>query len=160
MHTTFLLLGANLGNPLTTLQRANEILEEKVGVILQKSKIYRTAAWGKTDQPDFLNQVIKLKTSLQPHKLMQSILGIELELGRVREEKYGPRIIDIDILFYDDLILDEPHLTIPHPRISERRFVLEPLNEIAPTLIHPVFNQTIHQLLLDCTDSLEVKLQQ
>jgi 2-amino-4-hydroxy-6-hydroxymethyldihydropteridine diphosphokinase len=160
MHTSYLLTGANLGNPLDTLQKANEILEEKVGEILQKSKIYRTAAWGKTDQPDFLNQVIKISTLLEPHKLMQTILDIELQMGRKREEKYGPRIIDIDILFYDDLVIDEPHLSIPHPRIRERRFVLEPLHEIEPNLVHPVFHQTIHQILMDCTDPLEVKLHQ
>jgi len=149
-----------MGNREANLAAASAMIHRRCGSVLQHSSLYETAAWGLEDQPDFLNQVIKLNTLQEPRKLMQSILDIELQLGRVRQEKYGPRIIDIDILFFDDLVLDEPHLTIPHPRIPERRFVLEPLHEIAPGFLHPVFHQTIHQLLLNCPDLLEVKLQQ
>lgn len=160
MAISYLLTGGNVGDTLNTLHRANEILEQKVGTILAKSGIYKTAAWGKTDQADFLNQVIKIKTLLEPQELMLQILRIEEDLGRKRLEKFGPRTIDIDILFYDDLVVDEAHLTIPHPRLQDRKFVLEPLNEIAPNLYHPLLQQTIHQLLVNCTDTLEVKLLQ
>jgi 2-amino-4-hydroxy-6-hydroxymethyldihydropteridine diphosphokinase len=120
------------------------------------SSIYETAAWGKNDQPAFLNQVLEIETALSPPQLLKTILAIEENIGRVRQEKYGPRIIDIDILLFNDEVLHLPMLKIPHPQLQNRRFVLVPLAEIAPDLIHPVFKKTIAELLAICPDKLEV----
>jgi 2-amino-4-hydroxy-6-hydroxymethyldihydropteridine diphosphokinase len=157
MAKVYLLTGGNVGDSLKTLQRANGLIEERVGQIIKSSSVYKTAAWGKTDQDDFLNQVLEIETFLSPEELMDKLLDIEMDLGRKRLEKYGPRIIDLDILFYDDLILDSERLTIPHPQIQFRRFVLQPLNELEPELIHPVIKKSIGVLLKECPDLLEVK---
>lgn len=157
MAKVYLLTGGNVGDSLKTLQRANGLIRERVGSIIKSSSIYKTAAWGKTDQDDFLNQVLEVETNLSPNDLMDSLLEIEIELGRKRTGKYGPRIIDLDILFYNDLILNSDQLTIPHPQIQFRRFVLEPLNELVPELVHPVIKKTINLLLEECPDKLEVK---
>lgn len=135
------------------------LIHERIGAVINISAVYETAAWGITEQPDFYNQVLLVATALQPEPLMQTILLIENEMGRVRKERYGPRIIDIDLLLFNDLIYNTALVTVPHPRISERRFVLEPLNEIAPHKIHPVFNQTVSQLLEACKDTSFVKKQ-
>ena len=119
--------------------------------------MYETAAWGITEQPSFYNQVIVLQTNLSPDNLMQSLLNIEEQIGRKRTVKYGPRIIDIDILLIDSLIQTTDLLSLPHPFLLERRFALLPLAEIAPLLFHPLANKTILELLQDCTDTLEVK---
>lgn len=157
MAKVYLLTGGNVGDSIKTLQRANGLIRERVGSIIKSSSIYKTAAWGKTDQDDFLNQVLEVETNLSPNDLMDSLLEIEIELGRKRTGKYGPRIIDLDILFYNDLILNSDQLTIPHPQIQFRRFVLEPLNELVPELVHPVIKKTINLLLEECPDKLEVK---
>ena len=157
MNQTFLLTGSNEGDRRFHMQQAEANIEHICGRILLSSSLYETAPWGKRDQADFLNQVLLVQTFLQPRKLLEAILSVEESLGRVRSVKNAPRIIDIDILFYNHVITDEPGLVIPHPRISERRFVLEPLNEIASDFIHPLFQKTIHQLLLECTDELAVK---
>jgi 2-amino-4-hydroxy-6-hydroxymethyldihydropteridine diphosphokinase len=157
MAKVYLLTGGNVGDSLRTLQSANGLIQERVGTIEKESSIYKTAAWGKTDQDDFLNQVLEVQTFLSPEKLMDTLLDIEIELGRKRFEKYGPRIIDLDILFYDELILNSEKLTIPHPQIQFRRFVLEPLNELVPGFVHPVLNKKISVLLEECPDFLEVK---
>jgi 2-amino-4-hydroxy-6-hydroxymethyldihydropteridine diphosphokinase len=157
MNKAYLLTGGNEGDSHLYLQRALTNIELICGQILQVSSVYQTAPWGKKDQPDFLNQVILVNTKLDPHALLNAILGIEEKSGRIRTIKYAPRTIDIDILFYNQLILEEPGLSIPHPRIAERRFVLEPLNEISPGLVHPVLGKTISRLLLECTDELTVK---
>ena len=125
--------------------------------MIRKSGIYQTAAWGKTDQPDFLNQVIEVETNFSAQKTMDAILDIESNMGRVRTEKNAPRVIDIDILFFNKELHDEPGLTIPHPALAQRRFVLIPLNELAPDFLHPLFHKTIQQLLIECTDTLNVK---
>lgn len=157
MNDTYLLTGGNMGDRLSNLQLAYERVEKQVGTIIKKSGVYETEAWGKTDQSSFLNQVLLVSTSLSPDELLQTLLAIEQEMGRKRIEKMGPRIIDIDILFYNSYIISSPTLTVPHPQIANRRFVLTPLNEIAPRFVHPVLKKTITQLLQICPDKLEVK---
>lgn len=156
MNEVYLLTGGNIGNRLVFLSKAKEAINNKCGRILQASSIYETAAWGLENQEAFLNQVLKIKTSLTPDDLLKSILQIEGELGRKRELKYGPRTIDIDILLFNDEIIDRQGLKIPHPQIQNRRFVLIPLNEIASDKIHPVFQKPVSQLLAECPDLLEV----
>ncbi|MBS1934766.1 MAG: 2-amino-4-hydroxy-6-hydroxymethyldihydropteridine diphosphokinase [Bacteroidetes bacterium] len=157
MNKTFLLTGGNKDDRRGFLQHAKNEIGLHCGKILQESSLYETAAWGKTDQDDFLNQVLLVETSLTAHALMKTILNIEERMGRVREEKYGPRFIDIDILFFNDDIVHEQALIIPHPQIQYRRFVLEPLNEIAGNFVHPVLQKNIHTLLEECVDKLDVK---
>ncbi len=157
MNTAYLLTGGNMGNRKRNLSQAHKLITELCGNISTASSIYETAAWGKTDQPSFLNQALQIKTTLEPEALLKQILKIEKQIGRIREEKYGPRIIDIDILFYNDEIHKYPQLTLPHPEIQNRRFVLVPMAEIAPAFIHPVFKKTIAELLNNCPDKLEVK---
>ncbi|WP_221389791.1 2-amino-4-hydroxy-6-hydroxymethyldihydropteridine diphosphokinase [Dyadobacter sp. NIV53] len=157
-NIVFLLLGSNLGERLQVLRSAVELIEEQIGQIKSASSVYETAPWGVLDQPAFLNQVIELQTVLDPEEVLRIILAIEQELGRVRYERWGARVIDIDILYFQDLILDSARLTIPHPRLHERRFTLAPLAEIAPDFIHPVFHKSSAQLLAVCTDNSEVKL--
>lgn len=157
MNKAYLLTGGNEGDRYLNMQQARTNIEHICGQLLQVSSLYETAAWGKTDQADFLNQVLMVDTKLTPQELLRAIFSIEEKGGRVRTVKNAPRTIDIDILFYDRLILDEPGLNIPHPRIAERRFVLEPLNEISPEFVHPVLEKTIHRLLLECKDELAVK---
>ncbi|PZR33762.1 MAG: 2-amino-4-hydroxy-6-hydroxymethyldihydropteridine diphosphokinase, partial [Azospira oryzae] len=125
--------------------------------LLKESSLYQTSAWGKTDQPDFLNQVIEISYEGDPFLLLKSLLDIESKMGRVRIEKWGTRIIDIDILFYGNTIVNGSDLRVPHPQIPYRRFTLIPLVEIAPDFIHPVLHQSNTQLLHECTDLLEVK---
>jgi len=157
MDEVFLLTGGNIGDRLQNLKKASEAIEEQVGEVLQKSALYETAAWGKTDQAPFINQVLHVSTTLPPNDLLETLLHVEQELGRQRFEKMGPRTIDLDILFYNNYIIDSPRLTIPHPQIAFRRFVLTPLHEIAEGLVHPVLNKTISQLLEECQDSLQVE---
>lgn len=144
-----------MGDRSLYLQEAKLQIEEKAGKIHDTSAIYETAAWGIEAQPSFLNQVLVLYTTLSPHDLMSTLLSIEHALGRIREKKMGPRFIDIDILFYDDLIIKTDTLTIPHPLLHLRRFTLQPLAEINPQKIHPVLKQTAEQLLLNCPDTLK-----
>ncbi|HXB28446.1 MAG TPA: 2-amino-4-hydroxy-6-hydroxymethyldihydropteridine diphosphokinase [Puia sp.] len=157
MNKAYLLTGGNEGDRFLHMQQARTNIELICGQLLLVSSIYETAPWGKTDQPDFLNQVLLINTKFSPEELLKSILFIEEKGGRKRTVKNAPRTIDIDILFYNDLILEKPGLTIPHPRIAIRRFVLEPLNEISPEFIHPVIGKTIRELLLECKDELGVK---
>ena len=156
MNKAYLLTGGNLGNRLNNLSDARKLIEQYCGKIVQQSAIYKTAAWGFTDQPDFYNQALEIQTELHPKRLMQTLLTIEGQMGRKREIKFGPRIIDIDILLFNDEIIQQPHLAIPHPRLHERKFALTPLAEIAPNIIHPVLNKTIQQLLSESTDTLDV----
>ena len=157
MIDVFLLLGSNLGNRQGFLQMAIQHIETDIAPVVKKSSVYETQSWGKTDTPDYLNQVIVLKTVLNPQIILQKILNIEIELGRKREEKWGSRTIDIDILFYGDDIIAEPGLNIPHPELHKRRFTLAPLDEIAPDFIHPVFKKSIFQLKSELKDNLIVK---
>lgn len=157
MNKMYLLLGSNIGDSRLQLSVAIKNMEQKIGSLIRQSKLYSTAAWGDTRQPDFLNQVIVVETTLAPLETMQTILDIEKEMGRVRTLKNAPRIIDIDILFFNKLVMDEPMLTLPHPEIQNRRFVLIPLNELAPNFNHPVLGLSIHDLLKICPDRLTVK---
>jgi 2-amino-4-hydroxy-6-hydroxymethyldihydropteridine diphosphokinase len=157
MNKAYLLTGGNEGDRYWNIQQARTNIEHICGRLLQVSSLYETAPWGKTDQAYFLNQVLLIETKYNPGELLKALLQIEEKGGRIRTEKNAPRTIDIDILFYDRLIIEEPGLTIPHPRIADRRFVLEPLNEISPEYEHPVLHKTIHQLLTECTDELSVK---
>jgi len=157
MANVFLLLGSNLGNREMYLQQAIMGIEAEIALVAKASGVYETQSWGNNDAPDYLNQVVLLQTNLPPRDLLDKILYIEKALGRERREKWGPRFIDIDILFYDDKVIDEPGLQIPHPRLHERGFTLEPLAEIAPEFIHPVFNKTIAQIKAELKDSLIVK---
>jgi 2-amino-4-hydroxy-6-hydroxymethyldihydropteridine diphosphokinase len=157
MHTAFLLIGGNLGDRFKNLQTAAQLVEEHCGDIISLSSVYETEAWGFTDQPPFLNQVLVLETEMEPEALMRELLSIEKELGRIREHKMGPRHIDIDILLLDDMTWVSASLTIPHPSLHLRRFALIPLNEVAPAQKHPLFHKTIAELLTDCPDTLAVK---
>jgi len=157
MALTYLLLGSNQGDREYFLAAGINRIGMLPGQVLIKSGIYQTAAWGLADQPDFLNQVIFFQTSLLPEDLLAHLNRIEQELGRVRKVKWSARVIDIDILYYDDLILQTDNLTIPHPHLHERRFTLVPLTEIAPEYRHPVLGKTTTELLTTCPDNLEVK---
>jgi 2-amino-4-hydroxy-6-hydroxymethyldihydropteridine diphosphokinase len=155
-HLLYLSLGTNLGNRLANLQNAITSLPPKVNHVVQSS-IYETEPWGYSDQPSFLNQVIKANTDLEPLLLLAFLKETEIRLGRKETFRFGPRLIDLDILFYDDLVLETPTLSIPHPRITERAFILVPLAEIAPDLPHPVLGKSIQQLKAG-VDSSSVEL--
>ena len=146
LQIVYLLLGSNLGNRKEILDKAINLLSQKVGVVILQSKDYETAPWGITNQPDFLNLAVSIQTRLEPLQILEITQSIENQLGRVRKEKWGARLIDIDILFYGNEIIDEPNLKIPHPLLQERDFALTPLVEIAPNFVHPVFGKTILEL--------------
>ena len=157
MINVFLLLGSNLGNRQGYLQKAIDLIETELGTVAKKSSIYETEAWGKTDEPNYLNQVVQVNTTLSARQMLENILQIETQMGRVREEKWGSRIIDIDILFYGQDIISEPGLIVPHPELHNRRFTLEPLGEIAPDLEHPILKKSIFLLKIELKDNLIVK---
>ena len=157
MNSAYLITGGNIGNSREELAYAAKLIEERCGAIIDKSAIFETGAWGKTDQDNFLNQAIVLHTTLNARDLLNEILYIENLMGRDRLEKYGPRIIDIDIIFFNHQIINEPGLVVPHPEMARRRFVLEPLSQVIPAYIHPVYYKTVIQLLAECDDALPVK---
>jgi 2-amino-4-hydroxy-6-hydroxymethyldihydropteridine diphosphokinase len=156
MNKAYLLIGGNIGDRQKMLSDARELISEYCGEITRTSSIYETAAWGKTDQKAFLNQALEVRTILTARQLMRKALKVEKLLGRERKEKYGPRTIDIDILLFNNELHNYPLLKLPHPEMQNRRFALLPLTEIAPDLIHPVFNKTIHQILQEVKDDLLV----
>jgi 2-amino-4-hydroxy-6-hydroxymethyldihydropteridine diphosphokinase len=153
LNSIYLLLGSNLGDRLQIMESARRMIGKNVGQISIESSIYETAPWGITDQPAFLNQVIRVETTLAPEEVLRNILDIEHELGRVRYERWGARVIDIDLLYYQDLILDTARLTLPHPRLQDRLFTLIPLAEIAPDFVNPLLGETSAALLEKCTDN-------
>ena len=152
MHTIYLALGTNLGDRFANLQGAIAALPPAVRVEAQ-SPVYETPPWGLTDQPAFLNMAIKGGTELAPLALLAHLKDLEIHLGRTVSIRWGPRLIDMDILFYDDLVLDTPGLTLPHPRMQERAFVVVPLADLAPDFVHPVLRRPVRELLraLDAT---------
>lgn len=157
MHTVYLILGSNLGDSGEQLASALRMVENRVGPIRDKSAVYETVAWGVNNQPNYLNQVLKIDTVLTPEQTLTEVLEIENILGRRRSKRWEARLIDIDILFYDEIILDTPNLKIPHPLLHLRRFVLTPLIEIAPSLIHPFYRLGIADLYEKLDDNLSVK---
>ncbi len=156
MPLAYLLLGTNLGDRKKYIQQAIAAIQNVCGNIVKTSSIYETASWGIEDQPNFLNQIVICKTTLLTNILLQKLLKIEFDLGRLRTIKNASRTIDIDILFYGRTILNEENLQIPHPKIAERKFVLVPLFEMTPNKIHPVLNISIKKLLTICSDTLLV----
>ena len=157
MYRTYLLTGGNLGDREKNLAKARELINEQCGAIISASSLYETAAWGKTDQPAFLNQALMVDTLLNARQLIRRILKIEKQMGRIREEKYGPRVIDIDILLFNDEKHNYHFLKLPHPEMQNRHFALLPLAEIAAGIVHPVLKKTISELLNECKDELDVK---
>lgn len=158
MNDAYLLLGANLGDRLSQLEKAVSLIAQQVGTVTQRSAIYETEPWGIEDeQPTYLNMSVQVLTPLSPHELLEMILRIEESLGRIRKEKWGARVIDIDILFYNDAFINDPGLIIPHPFLHLRKFVLVPLADIAGEKIHPTLKLSIHELLLALDDPLVVQ---
>ncbi|WP_251620065.1 2-amino-4-hydroxy-6-hydroxymethyldihydropteridine diphosphokinase [Odoribacter lunatus] len=157
---TTVILGSNSGNKAEYIKQATRLLTQQCGQLTVSSSLYETAPWGFECNESFLNQVLQFETELQPEIFLQQSLVIEKSLGRIRssEIRYASRTIDIDLLFCDDKIIHTPTLTLPHPRIAERRFVLAPLHEVMPDFVHPLFHKTITQLLSECNDSLSVKI--
>lgn len=158
MNNVYLLLGSNDGERMALLNKSMNMIASQCGEIVNKSKVYQTAAWGLKDQPDFLNMAMEVHTILNPQQVLEEIQKIEAELGRQRTVVWGQRTLDIDILFYNDEIIELPNLHIPHPHMAKRRFVLEPLNDIAADFLHPVYRKTVHQLLNMCEDKLPVNV--
>lgn len=159
MNLVYLLLGSNLDDRATMLEKAGKALETNIGRIISSSSVYESGPWGFKAPEKFLNQVIVLETLLSPSNILLAIIQIEESMGRKRSANgYQSRTIDIDILFYNDRIICEPDLTIPHPHIEERRFTLLPLSELNDAMIHPACNKSIGQLLDECSDDGDVKL--
>jgi 2-amino-4-hydroxy-6-hydroxymethyldihydropteridine diphosphokinase len=148
-HTIYLALGSNLGDRPANLKQAIASLTPQIEV-RAKSHVYETPAWGYEDQPKFLNQVVRGRTYLDPEPLLKHLKRLEIALGRKESFQNGPRLIDLDILFYDDLALNTPSLVIPHPRLHERAFVLVPLMDIDPDLVHPVSKKSVREMLAEC----------
>jgi 2-amino-4-hydroxy-6-hydroxymethyldihydropteridine diphosphokinase len=155
----YIAIGSNQGNALENCRRAmEEIASDARNRLVRCSSFYRTEPVGKKDQEWFVNAVVELETSLSPRPLLAFLLSIEEKMGRIRRERWGPRIIDLDILFYDAQELQEKDLEVPHPRLHERKFVLVPLNEIAPDLKHPVLKRTISEILAELKEGERVIL--
>ncbi len=155
-HRVYLSTGSNQGESISNLIKAIQLIEKEIGRVSRSSSMYKTAAWGKTDQPDFVNQCLLVHSIFSPLLILKKLNYIEKQIGRVRFEKWGPRVIDIDILFFDQVVFQTNTLQIPHPEIQNRMFVLKPLNEIAPNYKHPILNKTIKKLESTTKDSLGV----
>ena len=156
MNQLILITGGNMGDRKKNLETAAELIKKQIGKIIKSSGIYQTDAWGNTNQPAFYNQVHLVESKLAAEKIIQLILKIEEKMGRIRTIKNAARIIDIDILFFNKEIIEQPNLIIPHPEIINRRFVLVPLAELVPGMIHPLYRKTMKQLLSTCKDPLKV----
>ena len=147
-HTAYVALGSNLGDKEGNLRRALELLEERGVEVVRVSSFICTEPYGVTDQPQFLNGVCQVRTSLAPLALLHILLAIEQEMGRVRLRHWGERNIDLDLLLYEDIVMDTPELKLPHPDMQNRDFVLLPLAEIEPELVHPTLQKTISELVI------------
>ena len=156
INQLFLSLGGNLGNTREIFEGAYPLIEKKIGNISVYSSIYQTEAWGPIPQADFLNQVLLVSTTLSAQDCLTEMLAIEKEFGRERKERWGPRTLDLDILYYSDITIAEEDLTVPHPRIAERKFILTPLVEIAPFYVDPTSGKSMVELLDSCTDTSSV----
>jgi 2-amino-4-hydroxy-6-hydroxymethyldihydropteridine diphosphokinase len=154
----FLSLGGNLGNTQEIFEACYPMIENKVGAILEQSSLYRTAAWGLQDQADFVNQVILVETALMPEAILVAIQSIEKDFGRERRVTWGPRTLDLDILFVDQQIIQTANLQVPHPHIQNRKFILIPMHEIAADYEHPLLNKSIADLLLETEDTSAVNI--
>jgi 2-amino-4-hydroxy-6-hydroxymethyldihydropteridine diphosphokinase len=158
MNTVFLGLGSNLGNRLDSIKQATLLVQENIGRIEKQSSVYETEPWGFTHENFFLNQVILVSSAMSPKTILEEINKIESLMGRIRTNQgYSARTLDIDILFFNDLVLQEQNLAIPHPQIANRKFVLVPMAEIASDFVHPVLGKTINELLGACDDNGRVK---
>lgn len=155
--TCVLHLGSNAGDKSTNIHEALRAIERDIGAVKTSSQLYETEAWGPIDQDSFLNLALAVKTSLPPFTILESCQKIEVQLGRIRSENWGPRTIDIDILYFESCIIGTERLTLPHPYLHHRRFVLQPLADFIPNFVHPVLGKTTNQLLECCHDSLSVK---
>jgi 2-amino-4-hydroxy-6-hydroxymethyldihydropteridine diphosphokinase len=158
MYNVYLLTGSNQGDRLAQLNEACRLLEEKTGKIRRRSSIYETASWGLEGLPAHYNQALWLETDIEPFALLEIIHTIENLMGRVRQQRWGVRNLDIDIIYFENFIIQQPELWIPHPLMQERNFVLAPLAEIAPGFIHPVLLKTNKALLAESADTLAVKV--
>jgi 2-amino-4-hydroxy-6-hydroxymethyldihydropteridine diphosphokinase len=156
-ETAYLLLGSNLGNCLQHMREATLQITKAAGKVTAVSSIYKTAAWGNMDQPDFLNQVLKIETSLSAQELLDALLNIEVMMGRKREKRWESRLMDLDILYFGNQIIATETLQIPHPHLHQRRFTLVPLCEISPEFVHPILGVTNKELLNACEDPLMVE---
>jgi 2-amino-4-hydroxy-6-hydroxymethyldihydropteridine diphosphokinase len=152
MNIIFLQLGSNMGEREEYLQNASELLATEIGVIQKESKIYESVPWGVENQSNYLNQVLEIRSELSAEEVLERVLQIEDKIGRIRNEKWGERIIDIDVLLFNDSIVEKDGICIPHIHLHNRKFVLIPLNEVAPSFIHPKYNKTIEELLSECKD--------
>lgn len=157
-NEVFISLGSNIGNRPQNLKKAIEAIQSSLGHVTRQSSVYETKPWGKNDQPDFLNQVIGVASDQSPEDCLRALCVIEEHMGRKREEKWGARIIDLDLLYAGDTIVKTKILTLPHPGIPDRKFVLVPMAEIAPDFIHPQWKKNQKQLLNECQDPLDVRL--
>lgn len=159
MKSVFLSLGGNLKNSKDIFHQINSEIEKKIGIISKKSQIYKTQAWGNENQSDFLNQVMRVETAINSaEEVLTIILKLELEFGRIRKEKWGPRAIDIDILFFGDEIIQQENLVIPHPYIQDRNFILIPMIEIEKSFVHPLLKKTLEKLLEENKDEKNVSV--
>jgi len=157
MKGKYLILGSNIGDPISRIQIALEKINTDIGEVTRTSSIYVTEPWGLKDQPHFYNQVVEVETKIDAFDTLKKVLAIEKSMGRVRKEKWAERIIDIDILYFDDQVINKENLTIPHPGIPDRRFVLIPLCELIPDQIHPALHVSNADLLRTTSDTLEVR---
>jgi 2-amino-4-hydroxy-6-hydroxymethyldihydropteridine diphosphokinase len=158
LNDVLLHLGSNKGNRSINLKFAQLLINQSIGLVHKESMLYVTSPWGKEDQEDFYNMAVMVTSALDAEQILSKIHIIEDKLGRVRLEKWGPRVIDIDIIFVGQQIIKKPHLKIPHPELSNRNFVLVPLMDLCPSFLHPILKKTIKEIYSDCTDTGIVKL--